>query len=160
MSASISISVKDVRKVFRKFQALHGVSLEFEAGKMHGIIGPEGSGKTTLLRIMLGLLVPAQGSVQYFEDGQPTSLEACAPHRLHAADPEPLRGPFDRRSTWSSSATFTACPKRSTRVSARSFWASRAWPSSSTGRPESSREGCTRSSGSCAPPALAAGHGA
>jgi ABC-2 type transport system ATP-binding protein len=75
MNAEIAISVKGVKKVFRKFQALHGVSLEFEAGRMHGIIGPEGSGKTTLLRILLGLLVPAEGSVEYFEDGRPTTLE-------------------------------------------------------------------------------------
>jgi ABC-2 type transport system ATP-binding protein len=75
----ISISVKDVRKIFRKFQALHGVSLEFEAGKMHGIIGPEGSGKTTLLRIVLGLLTPAQGHVEYFEGGRPVGYEDIRP---------------------------------------------------------------------------------
>jgi ABC-2 type transport system ATP-binding protein len=76
MSGPVAISVKDVRKAFRKFPALHGVSLEFEAGRMHGIIGPEGSGKTTLLRILLGLLVPDQGNVAYFECGRPASLEA------------------------------------------------------------------------------------
>jgi ABC-2 type transport system ATP-binding protein len=76
MSEPISISVKGVRKVFRKSPALYGVSLEFEAGRMHGIIGPEGSGKTTLLRILLGLLVPAQGSVEYFAGGRPVPLEA------------------------------------------------------------------------------------
>jgi len=75
----ISISVKDVRKAFRKFQALHGVSLEFEAGKMHGVIGPEGSGKTTLLRIILGLLAPAQGKVEYFEGGRPVGYEVLRP---------------------------------------------------------------------------------
>jgi ABC-2 type transport system ATP-binding protein len=76
MSGPVAISVKDVRKAFRKFPALHGVSLEFESGRMHGIIGPEGSGKTTLLRILLGLLAPDQGSVAYFEGGRPASLEA------------------------------------------------------------------------------------
>lgn len=76
MTAPVSISVKGVHKSFRKFEALHGVSLEFEAGKMHGIIGPEGSGKTTLLRIVLGLLRPDQGGVEYFEGGRPVSLEA------------------------------------------------------------------------------------
>jgi len=79
MSADVSVSVKDLAKDFRGFPALHGVSLEFEAGRMHGIIGPEGSGKTTLLRILLGLLAPAQGSVEYFEDGRPASLEDLRP---------------------------------------------------------------------------------
>jgi len=79
MSGAVSISVREVSKSFRRFPALHGVSLEFEAGRMHGIIGPEGSGKTTLLRIMLGLLVPAQGRVEYFADGRPADFEALRP---------------------------------------------------------------------------------
>jgi ABC-2 type transport system ATP-binding protein len=75
MSGPVSISARGVRKAFRASPALCGVSLEFEAGRMHGIIGPEGSGKTTLLRILLGLLAPDQGSVEYFEGGRPVSLE-------------------------------------------------------------------------------------
>lgn len=81
-AAPISISVKGVRKTFGKkgFQALHGVSLEFEAASMHGIIGPEGSGKTTLLRILLGLLAPAAGTVEYAEGGAPAAFEALRPY--------------------------------------------------------------------------------
>lgn len=75
----ISISVKNIRKGFGKYPALHGVSLEFEAGQMHGIIGPEGSGKTTLLRIVLGLMRPAEGEVRYFEGDRPISYEALRP---------------------------------------------------------------------------------
>ena len=71
MSGPVSIAVENVKKTFRRLEALHGVSLEFEAGRMHGIIGPEGSGKTTLLRILLGLLSPAEGTVRYFEGGRP-----------------------------------------------------------------------------------------
>jgi len=78
-AAGVGISVKDVRKTFRKFPALHGVTTEFEPGQMHGIIGPEGSGKTTLLRIILGLLSPAQGSVSYFDSGRQVPLEAVRP---------------------------------------------------------------------------------
>ncbi|MDE2291059.1 MAG: ABC transporter ATP-binding protein [Elusimicrobia bacterium] len=77
MSASgVSISVAGVRKAFGAFPALHGVTTDFEAGGMHGVIGPEGSGKTTLLRIVLGLLSPAAGAVSYAEDGRPSTLEA------------------------------------------------------------------------------------
>ncbi len=79
MSAGVSISVAGVAKAFRAFPALRGVSLEFEAGKMHGIIGPEGSGKTTLLRILLGLLAPAQGTISYFDGGRPVALEEVRP---------------------------------------------------------------------------------
>lgn len=75
----ISIKVEGVKKAFKTFPALHGVTAEFEAGKMHGIIGPEGSGKTTLLRVILGLLNPAEGSVSYFDNGKPVTLEAVRP---------------------------------------------------------------------------------
>lgn len=90
MSEPIAISVKGVRKVFQKFQALHGVSLEFEAGKMHGIIGPEGSGKTTLLRIMLGLLQPAEGSVTYTEGGRLVPFETIRPHLAYMPQTQSL----------------------------------------------------------------------
>ncbi len=79
--APVSISVRGVRKTFGKkaFTALHGVSLEFEAARMHGIIGPEGSGKTTLLRVLLGLLTPAEGTVAYFQGGAPVDFETLRP---------------------------------------------------------------------------------
>ena len=76
MSGPVSISVEGVHKSFGKTRALGGVDLEFETGRMHGIIGPEGSGKTTLLRILLGLLSPSEGSVRYFEAGHPAAFKA------------------------------------------------------------------------------------
>jgi ABC-2 type transport system ATP-binding protein len=69
MTGRYSIRVNDVRKKLGPNQALAGVSLDFAAGKMHGIIGPEGAGKTTLMRTLLGLLRPDAGSVEYREDG-------------------------------------------------------------------------------------------
>jgi ABC-2 type transport system ATP-binding protein len=68
----VSISVRNVRKVFggKKREtpavvALDGISLDFGAAEMHGVIGPEGAGKTTLMRVMLGLLKPLSGEVTY-----------------------------------------------------------------------------------------------
>ena len=79
MSDRISIHVHDVRKRLGPNQALADVSLEFQAGKMHGIIGPEGAGKTTLMRTLLGLLKPDAGRVEYREDGAPLGFEAIRP---------------------------------------------------------------------------------
>ena len=79
MSDRISIHVRDVRKRLGPNQALAGVSLEFAAGKMHGIIGPEGAGKTTLMRVLLGLLRPDAGRVEYREDDAPLDFEAIRP---------------------------------------------------------------------------------
>jgi ABC-type multidrug transport system ATPase subunit len=38
--------------------------LRFEKGKRYGIIGENGSGKTTLLRLLMGTVLPSQGSVE------------------------------------------------------------------------------------------------
>jgi ABC-2 type transport system ATP-binding protein len=76
----ISIRTEDVKKNFGETQALRGVSLEFNAATMHGVIGPEGAGKTTLMRVVLGLLKPNGGKVIFEEDGAVTSFESIRPH--------------------------------------------------------------------------------
>lgn len=60
---NFSITVKDVEKCFGENKALNCLSLEFNSGTMHGIIGPEGAGKTTLLRMLTGLLIPNKGQI-------------------------------------------------------------------------------------------------
>lgn len=82
MSASepISVHVRDLHKAFRNNEALRGISLDFEPGLMHGIIGPEGAGKTTLLRIILGLMIPARGRVLYKEGDRSVPFETLRPH--------------------------------------------------------------------------------
>jgi len=44
-------------------EALRGLTLEFPAGSLTVVIGPNGCGKSTLLRLIAGLLLPAEGSV-------------------------------------------------------------------------------------------------
>lgn len=71
----ISIKVKGLRKVFGATTALEGAELEFAEGIMHGVIGPEGAGKTTLMRIMLGLMKPTSGTVEFYRGGQRVDFE-------------------------------------------------------------------------------------
>lgn len=40
-----------------------GISLDFSAGSLHGILGPNGSGKSTLLKTLAGIWKPTSGSV-------------------------------------------------------------------------------------------------
>ena len=90
MAESISIKVEGIKKAFHGFEALHGVSLEFEAGKMHGLIGPEGSGKTTLLRIILGLFPAARGNVTYLEGAKPVPFETIRPYLAYMPQTQSL----------------------------------------------------------------------
>ena len=76
---SISISVQGIKKVFNRNPALDRVTMDFSAGLMHGVIGPEGAGKTTLLRILLGLLKPTEGMVSYFRAGKQIDFESVRP---------------------------------------------------------------------------------
>jgi ABC-2 type transport system ATP-binding protein len=76
----ISIRAHDIKKSFGPQTALKGVSLDFDGGVMHGVIGPEGAGKTTLMRILLGLLRSQQGSVEYFVDEKKVDFEEVREH--------------------------------------------------------------------------------
>ena len=75
MEELISINVRGARKNFGPVQALRGVSLDFAAATMHGVIGPEGAGKTSLMRILLGLLKPGEGSVHFERGGVSVAFE-------------------------------------------------------------------------------------
>lgn len=61
------IEVHELRKTFRDkkrgdIQAVDGVSLRAEPGKIYGLLGANGAGKTTLLRMLATLLKPTSGT--------------------------------------------------------------------------------------------------
>jgi osmoprotectant transport system ATP-binding protein len=62
------LSVIEATKRFGEHTALREVSLEVGAATTTALIGPSGCGKSTLLRLMIGLISPDQGRVEF--DGE------------------------------------------------------------------------------------------
>lgn len=56
------VSVHNLKKRYRRVQALRGVSFDVNEGEIFGLIGPDGAGKTTLFRILATLLLPDGGT--------------------------------------------------------------------------------------------------
>jgi putative ABC transport system ATP-binding protein len=66
-AASAVVQARDVTRRYGEGEtavdALRGVSIEIEAGKLTAVMGPSGSGKSTLMHILAGLDKPTSGSV-------------------------------------------------------------------------------------------------
>jgi ABC-2 type transport system ATP-binding protein len=55
------IEVTDLRKVYRRVEALAGLSMAVQRGEVFGFLGPNGAGKTTTVKLLLGLARPTSG---------------------------------------------------------------------------------------------------
>jgi ABC-2 type transport system ATP-binding protein len=56
------ISVHNLTRRFGDFVAVDHINFDVQAGEVVGYLGPNGSGKTTTIRMLLGLLIPSDGS--------------------------------------------------------------------------------------------------
>jgi ABC-type uncharacterized transport system ATPase subunit len=77
---SARLETNGLTKVFGDCVSVAGVSLSFEPGQIHAVLGENGAGKTTLMKLLFGLHHPTSGSISV--DGQPvawrTSMDAIA----------------------------------------------------------------------------------
>jgi osmoprotectant transport system ATP-binding protein len=62
---SALIELVDVSKRFAETTALHSTNLSVDRGKTTVLIGPSGCGKSTLLRLVIRLIKPDTGSIEF-----------------------------------------------------------------------------------------------
>lgn len=62
-----AIRIEKVSKMFGKATVLSNITVSFESGKVHGLIGRNGSGKTMLMKCMCGF-VPATSGKIYIDE--------------------------------------------------------------------------------------------
>ena len=63
---NVTLRVKGVSKRFGDFSAVEDLSFEVRAGRVFGFLGPNGAGKTTTIRMIVGITVPDEGSIELF----------------------------------------------------------------------------------------------
>lgn len=59
----MNIKIENFTKEIKGVRILEDITVEFESGKIYGLVGKNGSGKTMLLRAVSGLIRSTKGSV-------------------------------------------------------------------------------------------------
>lgn len=60
------LEVKNLTKRFGNFTAVDSISFSIKLGEVVGLLGPNGAGKTTTIQMLLGIMDPTYGQIQYF----------------------------------------------------------------------------------------------
>jgi len=63
----MSISVKNITKIYGEQKALDNVSFEIKPGEIVGFLGPNGAGKSTMMKIITGYLPQTDGLVKVLD---------------------------------------------------------------------------------------------
>jgi len=63
--ADVILQTQDLTKRFRGRTAVDKLSLHVERGDIYGFLGPNGAGKSTTLRMLLGLIRPSAGRIEF-----------------------------------------------------------------------------------------------
>ncbi len=59
-----TIEINNLTKKFKDVTVLNNISVSFEKGKIHGLIGRNGSGKTMLMKCICGIVPPTSGEIK------------------------------------------------------------------------------------------------
>ena len=75
------LEIKHVSKSFPGVKALKDISVEFQNGEIHALLGENGAGKSTLMKIICGIYKADEGTVVM--DGTPLKLLSL----IHISEP-------------------------------------------------------------------------
>ena len=70
-----SLSVSGVTKRFGDFTAVENLSFDVRPGRVFGFLGPNGAGKTTTIRMIVGITIPDEGTVELFGERMSPKLQ-------------------------------------------------------------------------------------
>lgn len=77
------LEVRNVSKEFPGVRALDNVSMQFECGSIHALMGENGAGKSTLMKVITGIYIPEYGDI--YVDGEKVvfkSLQDSIDHNI------------------------------------------------------------------------------
>jgi branched-chain amino acid transport system ATP-binding protein len=74
------LDISDLVTAYGKIEALKGVNLHVDSGKITCLLGPNGAGKTTLMMTIAGILQPRRGSIRLGD----AELVGASPARIVA----------------------------------------------------------------------------
>ncbi|MGQ0540419.1 MAG: ABC transporter ATP-binding protein, partial [Blastocatellia bacterium] len=64
--SNVTLRVQNASKRFGDFTAVEDLSFDVRSGRVFGFLGPNGAGKTTTIRMIVGITVPDEGSIELF----------------------------------------------------------------------------------------------
>ena len=67
METKTILKIRNITKVFPGVKALDDVSLDISEGEVLSLLGENGAGKSTLIKVLSGLYIPEEGTIEYYD---------------------------------------------------------------------------------------------
>lgn len=68
------VKIRDLKKSYKGFPVLRGLSMDINSGDVYGFLGRNGCGKTTTMNIICGVIPKDSGEIQLGDGGKPVTI--------------------------------------------------------------------------------------